>query len=196
MFQLAVKKIVQCYTIFLYYTCIFLRLNLFILSVVPTPDLSLNHVNPPILSDQLTLECSATVVRGITSTLDFMWIRIDDDSEMMVQNVTRANTTGDSLVYTDIYTTPMALMESDIGVVYVCMITLNAEQQPITNELNITLDTSISKYMYMMYTFLMTVETLVNSGLIWRQAVYDRNLMSCKISLCHCKLCTCICSDH
>ena len=121
---------------------------MFILSVVPTPTLSLNPVNPPTLSDQLILECNATAMRGITSTLDFMWIRTDDDSEMIVQNVTGANTTGDSLVYTDTYTTPMVLMEGDIGVVYVCMITLNAKQQPITNELNITLDTSISKYMY------------------------------------------------
>ena len=141
------------YTICLYYTCIFLRLNLFILSVVPTPELSLNSVNPPTLSDQLILECNATAVRGITSRLDFMWIRTDDDSEMIVQNVTGANTTDDSLVYTDIYTTSMALMESDIGVVYLCMITLNTKQPPITKELNITLDTSISEYMCIPYMY-------------------------------------------
>ena len=119
---------------------------MFILSVVPTPDLSLNPVNPPTLSDQLILECNATAVRGITSRLDFMWIRTDDDGEMMVQNVTGANTTGDSLVYTDIYTTPMALMESDIGVMYMCTITLNSEPT-IMDDLNITLDESISEYM-------------------------------------------------
>ena len=120
--------------------------------VVPFPDLSLNPVNPPILSYQLTLECNATAVRGITSRLDFMWIRIDDDSEEIVRTVTGANTTGDSLVYTDTYTTPMALREIDIGVVHLCMISLDAEQETIVNEVNITLDTSISEYMYMMYT--------------------------------------------
>ena len=121
-------------------------------SVVPNPDLSLNPVNPPRLSDQLTMECSATVVRGITSTLDFMWIRIDDDREMIVQNVTEANTTGDSLVYTDTYTTPMALRESDIGVLYLCTVLLNSDQGN-TVDLNISLDTSISKYISMCVHF-------------------------------------------
>ena len=120
-------------------------LNLFMLSVVPAPYLLLNPVNPPRLSDQLTLECNATVVRGITSTLDFMWTRIDDDSEMIVQTVIGANTTGDSLVYTDTYTTPMTLRESDVGVVYICTVLL---EQIIVNDFNITLDTFISEYTY------------------------------------------------
>ena len=124
-------------------------LKLCMISVVPTPELSLNPVNPPTLSELLTLECNATAVRGITSRLDFMWTRSDDDGEVIVRNMIGANTTGNSLVYTDTYTTPMALSESDIGVVYLCEISLNDEQGEIlTNSLNVTLDTSISKYMY------------------------------------------------
>ena len=120
-------------------------------SIVRNPDLSLNPVDPPRLSDRLTLECNATVTRGITSRLDFIWTRTDDGSEVIVQNVTGANTTGDSLVYTDTYTTEMALMESDIGVTYMCTTILNIDvaNDPLTDELNITLDTSISKYMSM-----------------------------------------------
>ena len=76
------------------------------------------------LSEPLTLECQATVVRGITSRLDFTWVRMDDDSEVVLRTVVGANSTGDSLVYIDSYTTPF-LNESDIGVMYFCMISLN-----------------------------------------------------------------------
>ena len=126
-------------------------LKLFILSVVPTPELSLDPVNPPRLSDQLMLQCQATTVRGITSRLDFIWTRIDDDGEEVVQTMIRANRTNDSLVYTDTYTTPMALSESDIGTVYLCTISLNSDVggEILTNSLNITLDKSISKHICM-----------------------------------------------
>ena len=125
-------------------------LKLFILSVVPIPVLSLDPVNPPTLSDQLILQCQATAVRGITSRLDFNWIRIDDDSEVVVQTVMGANRTNDSLIYTDTYTIPMALSESDIGTVYLCTISLNNDEgEVLANSLNITLDESISKYMCM-----------------------------------------------
>ena len=120
-------------------------LKLFILSVVPTPELSLDPVNPPTLSEQLILQCQATSIRGITSRLDFMWTRIDDDGDEVVQIVMGANRTNDSLVYTDTYTIPMALSESDIGTVYFCTISLNNDEGEILdNSLNITLDESIS----------------------------------------------------
>ena len=126
-------------------------LKLFILSVVPIPELSLDPVNPPRLSDQLMLQCQATTVRGITSRLDFIWTRIDDDGEEVVQTMMGANRTNDSLVYTDTYTTPMALSESDIGTVYLCTISLNSDVggEILTNSLNITLDKSISKHICM-----------------------------------------------
>ena len=127
----------------------------FILSVVPAPELSLDPVNPPTLGEQLILQCQATSIRGITSRLDFVWTRIYDD-EVVVQTVMGANRTNDSLVYTDTYTTPMALSESDIGTVYLCTISLNNDVggEILTNSLNITLDTSISKYMYMYVHYL------------------------------------------
>ena len=125
-------------------------LKLFILSVVPAPELSLDPVNPPRLSDQIMLQCQATTVRGITSRLDFIWTRIDDDGEEVVQTMMGANRTNDSLVYTDTYTTPMALSESDIGTVYFCTISLNNDEGEVSdNSLNITLNESISKHMCM-----------------------------------------------
>ena len=132
----------------------------FILSVVPTPHLSLDPVNPPRLSEQLILQCQATTIRGITSRLDFMWTRIDDDGEEVVQTVMGANHTNDSLVYTDIYTTPMALSESDVGTVYFCTISLNDDDGEIlTNSLNITLDESIGKHMcmYIHYLYVLNI---------------------------------------
>ena len=135
-------------------------LKLFILSVVPTPELSLDPVNPPpTLSEQLILQCQAISIRGITSRLDFMWTRIDNDSEVVVQNVTGANSINDSLIYTDTYTTPMALSESDIGTMYLCRISLNNDEgEVLDNSLNFTLDESISKHMcmYVHYLYICT----------------------------------------
>ena len=95
-----------------------------IISLVPFPVLSLTSINSPTLSEPLTLECQATVVRGITSRLDFTWMRVDDDSEVVLRTVVGANNTGDSLVYIDSYTTPF-LNESDIGAMYFCIISIN-----------------------------------------------------------------------
>ena len=131
-------------------------LKLFILSVVPTPELSLDPVNPPILSEQLILQCQATSIRGITSRLDFMWT---NDDGVVVRTVMGANSTNDSLIYTDTYTTPMALSESDIGTVYLCTISLNNDEgEVLTNSLNITLNESISKHMcmYVHYLYICT----------------------------------------
>ena len=125
-------------------------LKLCINSLVPAPYLTLVPINPPRLNEQLTMRCNATSVRGIISRLDFTWTRIDDEREEIVQVVEEASRTGDSLVYIDTYTTPMVLNESDIGAVYICTISLNDAQENfvLDNFLNITLDTSISKYIY------------------------------------------------
>ena len=102
--------------------------------------LSLTPVNSPMLSEPLTLECQVIVVRGITSRLDFTWVRMDDDSEVILRTVVGANSTGDSLVYIDSYTTPF-LNESDIGVMYFCMISLNdGRLEILMDSTNFTLD--------------------------------------------------------
>ena len=149
---------------------------MFILSVVPTPELSLDPINPPTLSDQLILQYRATSVRGITSRLDFMWTRItDDDGEEVVQTVMGANSTNDSLIYTDTYTTPVALSESDIGTVYLCTISLNNDVggEILTNSLNITLDESISKHMcmYVHYLYILNIVKHCSGGLIYHKPI-------------------------
>ena len=117
---------------------------------MPTPDLTLVPINPPILNEQLTMQCNATTVRGVISRLDFTWTRYDDENEETLQTVEGANSTGDSLVYIDTYTTPVVLSENDIGAVYLCTMSLNdvQEEYVLDDSLNITLDTSISKCMY------------------------------------------------
>ena len=97
------------------------------------------------LSEPLTLECQATVVRGITSRLDFTWTRIDDDSEVVLQTVVGINSTGDSLVYIDSYTTPF-LNESDIDAMYFCIISLyDGLLEIVMDSSNFTLDTLFSE---------------------------------------------------
>ena len=83
------------------------------------------------------MECNATVVRGVTSRLDFTWRRDN-------RTVRTAEGTSNSLMYIDNYTTGM-LNESDIGVVYYCTASLDNEQGTMAT-VNITLDESISKY--------------------------------------------------
>ena len=118
-----------------------------IIPIVPFPILSLTPVNPPMLSEPLTLECQATVVRGITSRLDFTWVRMNDDSEVVLRTVVGANSTGDSLVYIDSYTTPF-LNESDIDAVYFCVISLNdGGLEILMDSTNFTLDI-LSEYTY------------------------------------------------
>ena len=105
--------------------------------------MSLTPINPPILNKPLTLECQVTVVRGITSRLDYRWVRVDDDSEIVVRIVVGANSTSDPQVYIDSYTTPF-LNESDIGVMYFCMISLN-DGGLVMDSKNFTLDTLFSE---------------------------------------------------
>ena len=112
--------------------------------------MSLTPVNPPILNEPLTLECQVTVVRGITSRLDFRWVRMDNDSEIVVQTVVGANSTSDPQVYIDSYTTPF-LNESDTGAMYFCMISLNdGRLEILMDSTNFTLDTLFSEDTYIM----------------------------------------------
>ena len=86
------------------------------------------------------MECNATVVRGVTSRLDFTW---RSDSRI-VRTAEGTRSTVNRLMYIDNYTTGM-LNEGDIGVVYYCTASLDNEQGTMAT-VNITLDESISKY--------------------------------------------------
>ena len=117
-----------------------------------------------------------TVVRGITSRLDFRWVRMDDDkdnndddddddddsenSEIVVQTVVGASSTSDPQVYIDSYTTPF-LNESDTGTMYFCMISLNDGRLVILmDSTNFTLDTLFSEDTYIMEIYACTCKCM------------------------------------
>ena len=90
----------------------------------------------PTMGQSLTLQCEAITVRGITSRVDIVWRRDgrEHDRTNGVNNFRR----GDTLVYTDSYTTGI-LNESDINVVYQCEVTINSKI-PIISVDNFTLE--------------------------------------------------------
>jgi len=90
-----------------------------------------------IVSESLTLECSATTVRGINSTVDIIWS--GDGTELeRVEEVNVNYTTNNSLVYTDTYTIPH-LSTTDDGREYLCEVVINASPPVVAND-SVTLD--------------------------------------------------------
>ena len=88
------------------------------------PDVTLTNLTIPTLNEQLTMQCEATVTRGVTSPVDIIWSR--NNGTEILQRVDGANSTSrrDMLVFTDNYTTPM-LTEDDNGMMYACTVSIN-----------------------------------------------------------------------
>jgi len=92
-----------------------------------------------IVGQSLTLECSVTAVRGITSRVDIVWS--SDDLEIQRINGVNASFTMDSsTVYMTTYTIPQ-LSTTDDGEVYQCEVVINTSP-PVMSIRNITLDTT------------------------------------------------------
>ena len=89
------------------------------------PDVTVRNLTTPTLNEQLTMQCEATVTRGVTSPVDIIWSR--NSGTEILQRVDGANSTsrGDMLVFTDTYTTLM-LTEDDNGMMYSCTVSINA----------------------------------------------------------------------
>ena len=98
----------------------------------------------PTLGENLTIECNATIVRGIKSALNITWTRVSTPVQTMV--VVNRNI-DNPLIYIDNYTTEMPLSEDDIGVVYYCTALLDDEQGTMATA-SVTLNESISEYIY------------------------------------------------
>jgi len=104
-----------------------------ILSLVPIPNEILTAPDSQTVGQPLTLECSVTTVRGITSRMDMVWKR----NGMVVYNQEGVNanlTTKDSLVYTDLYTITQ-LNTSDDSAIYQCDAVINIYPKIITSRL-------------------------------------------------------------
>jgi len=97
---------------------------------------SITSLNTQTVGQSLTLQCSATTVRGITSRVDIVWSSNGTVLERM--DGTTATTMGNSLVYTDSYTISQ-LNANDDGRVIQCEVTINTIPSVMAST-NITLD--------------------------------------------------------
>ena len=89
----------------------------------------INVLNEQTVGQSLTLECSVTTVKGITSRVDIVWN--SNGSELKrIEGLTRNSTTNNSVHYTDFYTIPQ-LSTSDEGRNLKCDVFINATS-PVT----------------------------------------------------------------
>ncbi|XP_065904647.1 hemicentin-1-like isoform X2 [Dysidea avara] len=94
---------------------------------IPTPSVTVTAPNTQIVGQSLTLECSVTAVRGITSRVDIIWNSDGTEVERM-EGVSVSSTTDNSVVYTDTYTISQ-LNTTDNGRKYQCEVVINTIQK-------------------------------------------------------------------
>ena len=95
----------------------------FMISTVPTPSVTVTAPNTQTVGQPLTLTCTVTAVRGITSKVDIIWSR--DSMVLMRTNNTTPTMMDTSLVYTNTYTIQL-LSTDDDGREYECEVVINA----------------------------------------------------------------------
>ena len=96
----------------------------FFIFVDPIISLEVTAANNPTIYQPLTLQCTATIVRGITGTVDIVWTT-GDTQVRRVNNVTASSNINSISVYNDSFITP-SLNISDIGSVYQCEVLVNS----------------------------------------------------------------------
>ena len=87
------------------------------------------------IGQPLVLQCNATTVRGITSTVDIIWTT-GNTQVRRVNNVTASSNINSSSIYNDSFIIP-SLNLSDIGSVYECEVLINSVL-PITAKTDFT----------------------------------------------------------
>ena len=80
--------------------------------------------NSPLIYQPLILQCTATIVGGITSTVDIIWTA-GNTQVRRVNNVTASSNINSSSIYNDSFIIP-SLNLSDIGSVYECEVSINS----------------------------------------------------------------------
>ena len=106
-------------------------------ATAPTPSVTITAPNTQIVGQSLTLECSVTTVRGITSRVDIIWSRDGTEVERM-EGVSISSTTGNMVMYTDTYTI-LQLNITDNRTVYQCEVVINTGP-PVMATGSVTLD--------------------------------------------------------
>ena len=108
-----------------------------ICDVVPTPLIKLNLINNQTVGQPLSLGCSITTVRGITSRVDIVWSSNGEELNR-TEGLNYSSTTNDSVLFTETYTIPQ-LSTSDEGRTITCDVFINA-MTPVTATDNVTLN--------------------------------------------------------
>ena len=108
--------------------------------LAPLPIISLNTPNTQIVGQSLTLECSVTTVRGITSRVDIVWSS-DGFNLDTVKDVNITLSEGNTVNYSVFYTIPQ-LSTTDDGRVYQCEVVINTSP-PVMATGSVTLDVTV-----------------------------------------------------
>ncbi|XP_065911368.1 uncharacterized protein [Dysidea avara] len=104
---------------------------------VPFPNVTVTAPNTQTVGQSLTLECSVTTVRGITSRVDIIWSSNGTQLER-TEGVSVSSTTDNSVVYTDTYIISQ-LNTTDDGREYQCEVVINTSPPVMAND-SVTLD--------------------------------------------------------
>jgi len=107
-----------------------------IYTIVPTPSVTVTAPNTQTVGQSLTLECSVTIVRGITSPVDIIWSR----GNMMLSRTNNISQTmmDSSLIYTNTYTISQLSTDDDDSE-YQCEMVINTSP-PVMATSSVTLD--------------------------------------------------------
>ena len=95
-----------------------------IIFIVPIVSVDIMAASIPSIDQPLVLQCTATIVRGITGAVDIIWTT-GDTQVRRVNNVTASSNINSSSIYNDSFIIP-SLNVSDIGSVYECEVVINS----------------------------------------------------------------------
>ena len=115
--------------------CVHTYINLFCISV-PPPNVTVTAPNNYTVGQRITIHCVATIVRGVTSTVNLLW---SDNYALRTINNVIPTTVNNSQVYTDSYGTPQ-LRTLDEGRVIRCRALINIIRRPTSDVGNTTLN--------------------------------------------------------
>ena len=90
----------------------------------PIMDVEVMATGIPVINQPLTLQCTANIVRGISSTVDIIWTT-GDTQVRRVNNVIVNSNINSTSVYNDLFIIP-SLDISDIGSLYQCEVLVNS----------------------------------------------------------------------
>ncbi|XP_065888367.1 uncharacterized protein [Dysidea avara] len=109
---------------------------------IPTPSVMVTVLNNQQVGDPLLLECNVTTVRGITSSVDIVWIT-NDEIVRRVNDIS-GETVDNSVVYSDTYNNGSILSEDNDGTKCQCFVIINSPTSVSATEyqiLNLTIPT-------------------------------------------------------